>query len=459
MAITTIHPIKTTVHKAIKYICNPDKSDNLLLVSSFATSPQTAKYDFKYALSKTNSDNSNLAFHLIQSFSPGEVGREEAHQIGRELADQILQGQYSYIIATHIDKEHCHNHIIFCAANNVTHKKYYDTKKSYYRIRNLSDTICQEHNLSIITTKAHNVQCYKEWLANKNNVSWKTQLRNDIDDAISQSESYEAFLSLIRKKGYEIKGEALNVGLKYISFRPPSVKNFIRGRANSLGEEYTKERINERIKAQNIASKGKKIVFPTIPAKLQKDRSASYFINISNPKFQNNPGLYRWAAKHNLKLAASIYSDGVSLADLESSYSQMTQELEEMKASLIRTKSEIKGLKEIIKYVKQYKENEPFHNKYLKAKDRDQYYRNHDTQLLLFNGAVNMLNKYSINSKTLDLIALQNDMENLISTESTIRQDYYCLKKEIYELKKIKAYLFKDSTHELKLKRDPLEHS
>lgn len=154
MAVTKIHGIKTTVDKAIEYICNPDKTDQNLYISSFACSPETAVLDFKYTLDHTHDcrdpHNTNKAFHLIQAFSPGEVSYEEAHQIGRELADRLLEGKYSYVLTTHTDKGHVHNHLIFCSADNITFSHYHDCKKNYWKIRNLSDTLCQEHNLSTI---------------------------------------------------------------------------------------------------------------------------------------------------------------------------------------------------------------------------------------------------------------------------------------------------------------------
>ena len=130
MAITKIHAIKATVHKAVDYICDPAKTDESILISSFGCSPETAAYDFKFALSKTSQADTNKAFHLIQSFMPSEVSYKEAHQIGVELADKLLEGKYSYIVSTHIDKGHVHNHIIFCAADNVNHEKYHDCKKN-----------------------------------------------------------------------------------------------------------------------------------------------------------------------------------------------------------------------------------------------------------------------------------------------------------------------------------------
>ena len=119
MAYTKIHAVKATVHKAIAYICNPEKTDENILISSYGCSPETAHFDFKFALSKTNAKDENKAYHLIQSVLPGEVSFDEAHRIGMELADKVLDGKYSYVVSTHIDKGHVHNHIIFCAANNI----------------------------------------------------------------------------------------------------------------------------------------------------------------------------------------------------------------------------------------------------------------------------------------------------------------------------------------------------
>mgnify|MGYP000034284902 CR=1 FL=1 len=150
MAYTKIHAIKATVDKAIDYICNPEKTDEKMFVSSYACSPETAAYDFKYTLDHCRENSPNKAYHLIQAFAPGEVGFEEAHHIGKELADKLLEGKYSYVVTTHIDKEHVHNHIIFCAADNIEHNKYHDCKQSYYHIRKLSDELCREHNLSVI---------------------------------------------------------------------------------------------------------------------------------------------------------------------------------------------------------------------------------------------------------------------------------------------------------------------
>ena len=268
MAYTKIHAIKATIDKAIDYICNPDKTDEQIYVSSYACAPETAAIDFKYTLDHCRENSPNKAYHLIQAFAPGEVSYEEAHRIGKELADKVLEGKYSYVLTTHIDKGHIHNHIIFCAADNIEYNKYHDCTQTYHRIRHLSDELCKEHNLSVIIPGGERDKKYKEWQSDQNGSTWKTQLRRDINFCIKAASTYEEFLLLMRAKGYEIKGETFGEeAVKYISFRPLDKERFVRGNAKSLGKEYTKERIMERIERK----RERKAIIPkktTLPADL-----------------------------------------------------------------------------------------------------------------------------------------------------------------------------------------------
>lgn len=124
MAVTKIHPIKSTLKKALDYIENPDKTDEKLFVSSYGCSYETADIEFQMLLDQAYQKGNNLAHHLIQAFEPGETTAEQAHEIGRQLADEVLQGKYPYVITTHIDKGHLHNHIIFCAVDMLAFAEY-----------------------------------------------------------------------------------------------------------------------------------------------------------------------------------------------------------------------------------------------------------------------------------------------------------------------------------------------
>ena len=240
MAVTKIKPIKSTLSKALDYIQNPDKTDGKMLVSSFGCSYETADIEFEYTLSQALGKGNNLAFHLIQSFEPGEVDYETAHKIGKQLADAVTKGQHEYVLTTHIDKGHVHNHIIFCAANFVDHRKYNSNKRSYYGIRNMSDKLCRENGLSVVVPgKGSKGKSYAEYQAEKTGTSWKGKLKTAIDALIPQVSSFEELLQRLQAARYEVKPG------KYISCRAPGQERFTR--LKTLGADYTEEALNERI--------------------------------------------------------------------------------------------------------------------------------------------------------------------------------------------------------------------
>ncbi len=432
MAYTKIHAITATVGKAVDYICNPDKTDEGILISSYGCSPETATYDFKFALSKTSQSDPNKAYHLIQSFLPGEVSYKKAHQIGVELADKLLEGKYSYVVSTHIDKGHVHNHIIFCAADNINHEKYHDCKKTYYNIRNLSDDLCREHELSVIIPGEKRGKTYKEWQAGKNGSAWKDQLKSDIDKAIKTAATYEDCIDLIRAKGYEIKGEDFGEKAhKFISFRPLDRERFVRGSAKSLGAEYTKERIKERIEEKALAKDKKRVPFPTRKKPIVRDYSKKNLIDTTEEKFANSPGLKHWADIQNLKIAAASYSQADSISELEKQIATKSTLAKTARTNLVETEHQLKDLGQILKYAEQYKTNRIYHIRYQKSKDKDRYLRQHETELLLHDGAKNMLKRFGIDIKNLDVEKLRSDYNALYSQKQTLQNTCKSAEKEI----------------------------
>ena len=150
MAVTKTHPIKSTLKAAIDYICNPEKTDGKLLVSSYGCTAETADIEFSWTRRHAIDKGTNLGRHLIQAFQPGEVTPKQAHEIGMELAKEILGGKYEFVLTTHIDKDHVHNHLIFNTVSFADHKHYHSNKRSYHYIRRTSDRLCKEHGLSVI---------------------------------------------------------------------------------------------------------------------------------------------------------------------------------------------------------------------------------------------------------------------------------------------------------------------
>lgn len=427
MAYTKIHAIKATVDKAIDYICNHEKTDEKMFVSSYACSPETAAYDFKYTLDHCRENSPNKAYHLIQAFAPGEVSYEEAHRIGKELADKVLEGKYSYVLTTHIDKGHIHNHIIFCAADNIEHNKYHDCKQSYYHIRKLSDELCKAHNLSIIIPVCERGKKYKEWQSDQNGSTWKTQLRRDINFCIKSASTYEDFLLLMRAKGYEIKGESFEEGAaKYISFRPLDKERFVRGSTKSLGKEYTKERIRERIEMK----RERKSVIP------KKDYSARRLIDTSDEKFQNSPGLQQWATIENLKIATQSYNEVGSLSDLEHKITVKTEAGKSAKQSVVELEHRMKNLAEIIQYAELYKDNRSYHIAYKKAKNPDAYFRRYESQIILYGGARRVLEQAGIKLKGLNVDKLRAEYQALETQKKELTATYKSREKEVWNLKR-----------------------
>ena len=338
MAVTKIHPIKTTLKKAINYICNGDKTDDEIYVTTHLCSRENAHKEFELTKKQFNSRTKTLAHHLIQSFVPEEVGFEEAHQVGIELCEKILEGQYEYVLATHIDKEHIHNHIIFNSIDVDEGKVYHSYYGSYMNIRNQSDRLCKEHNLSVIyqeTQKEINeirrrkyVNWY-DWNEDKKGSSYKSRLQFDIDRTIKQSINWQGFLSKMERYGYEIKFG------KHIAFRKKGQQRFTR--AKTIGANYTEEKIKDRI--------------------INKEKEIGNIIDINkNEKSKSSKGYEHWATKHNLKTAAStlieIRNKGFnSIEELERGISRISIEKNELKREFDKLSWEQKSIKEVVKHI------------------------------------------------------------------------------------------------------------
>ncbi len=486
MAVTKIHGIKTTVDKAIEYICNPDKTDQNLYISSFACSPETAALDFKYTLDHTHDcrdpHNTNKAFHLIQAFSPGEVSYEEAHQIGRELADRLLEGKYSYVLTTHTDKGHVHNHLIFCSADNITFSHYHDCKKNYWKIRNLSDTLCQEHNLSTIMPNGKKGMKYNEWAANKSESSKKTQLRKDINQTIRIVSTYSEFLTFMEAKGYEIKNAEFGENSrKYITFRSPDMSRPVRGSAKSLGKNFTKERIKERINNKlhrtTVPSVRNKLIDTNTPniagnIGLQKwankenlkivsaEYNKMFTHNLHNfseledriallpPNIAGNIGLQKWANKENLKIVSAEYNKMFThnlhnFSELEDRIALLHMQQKEVNTSVVSLESQIRHLREMLKYAEQYQKNKIYDDHYKSSKDPDRYFRKYESQIILFAGAEHILQENGMDLKHLNSNKLQEQIADLISRKESLNTQYVSFKQEIKELELIHQNLSK----------------
>ena len=238
---------KTTavsLQDALDYAANRDKTEQSCFESSYACTLETAFADMRQTKEHWHKLGGVQGYHLVQSFAAGEVTPELAHQIAKELADRVLGGRYEYVIGTHLNTGHIHSHIVWNSVSCVDGKKYRSNYKSYVtEIRAVSDELCRKYKLSVIDTENSNhvAKPYAEWLAEKNGQpTWRTAIRQDVDDAIQQSLTWRQFLNVLERKGYEVR-----LGRKYPVLRPPGKERYVRFK--TLGKRYTPEAIQTRI--------------------------------------------------------------------------------------------------------------------------------------------------------------------------------------------------------------------
>ena len=238
---------KTTavsLQDALDYAANRDKTEQSCFESSYACTLETAFADMRQTKERWHKSGGVQAYHLVQSFAAGEVFPELAHRIAKELADRVLGGRYEYVIGTHLNTGHIHSHIVWNSVSCVDGKKYRSNYKSYVtEIRAVSDELCRKYKLSVIDTEnsKHVAKPYVEWLAEKNGQpTWRTAIRQDVDEAIQQSLTWRQFLNALERNGYEVR-----MGRKYPVLRPPGKERFVRFK--TLGKRYTPEAIQTRI--------------------------------------------------------------------------------------------------------------------------------------------------------------------------------------------------------------------
>ena len=234
----------TSLEEAVDYALNRDKTESVCFETGLSCLCETAFADMKENAQRWHKTDGVQGYHLVQSFAEGEVTPELAHQIGVELADQLLQGRYQAVVTTHLNTRHIHNHIVWCAVALDNGRKYHSNAKSYYtEVRAKSDALCRQYGLSVIETpeSERGKRQYAKWQAEAGGQpTWRTAIRMDIDEAISLALTWRQFLVILEQKGYEIR-----MGRKYPTLRPPGKERFVRFK--TLGKAYAPESIQRRI--------------------------------------------------------------------------------------------------------------------------------------------------------------------------------------------------------------------
>lgn len=249
---------KTALNCGVRYVVNPEKTEQSFFTAVLnCSSPEHAYREMTETKRWWRKTDGVLGYHFIQSFAPGEVTPEQAHEIGMEFARRMFGERYEVVIGTHLDKAHLHNHIVINSVSFVDGQKYHSSPESYYNhVRGASDELCREHDLSVLTPQGKGKH-YGEWKAEQDGrPTVRGIIREDIDRIIGDAYTYQTFLLLLQRNGYALKS---GPNRKYTAVRPPGVKRFIR--LDSLGEGYTEEAIKQRLAAQRSGEKNLSFVY------------------------------------------------------------------------------------------------------------------------------------------------------------------------------------------------------
>ena len=417
--------------KAIAYILNPEKTDEKLLVSSYGCASETAAREFEWTRKIAEQKGMNpvriIARHVIQSFEIGEVTPELAHEIGKQFADEILGGKYEYVLTTHIDKDHVHNHLIFNAVDFVNYHAYKSYKRIYYDMREVSDRLCKENGLSVIPPSQNKGMGYKEYTEAKRGTSWKQKLKQTIDRLVITAKDYDDFLRLMQEAGYEIKTG------KYISFRAKGQERFTRSK--TIGENYTEERIKERIAGRTPRRNRRQTVpkgislIGDIQERIRLIDSKGYEYKAKLTILKEAARTLNYLTENNLLQYADLEK---KVEDVHSSYDRIGKELKGVEARL-------REVQPLIKNISNYQRLKPVYDAFQKAKDKPGFKAKHEAELVIFEAARSTLLGMQGDEKLPSLKTLKAEQAQLFEEQERLYAERNRLKKEAKQIETIKS--------------------
>lgn len=447
MAISKLKPRKANEGRSIAavlkdrldYDKNPEKTDGGLLVTGYQCSPDTAWQEFtvsKQIYTTTTGrrrapDKDVISYLIIQSFEPGTITPENANKLGYKLALEFTGGEHQFIVATHVDRKHIHNHIEFNSTALDCSHKFNNVKNSFIPLRKANDRICQEFGLSIIEEPQEKGKHYAEWAAEKNGKSWKNLLRKNIDRILPTVNSFDDFLEAMRREGYEVVQSK-----KILKFRAQGQERFTRSR--TLGVEYTLEALQERIGKVKMPSRKKKI-------RLEKDNRVNLLMDIQTRLQGRGPGMERWMKIHNLKEAAKtlnfLTEHGITEYDVLASRAETTaSDFEAVSTSIKQMEHRMEQIAALKTHIINYAKTRDTYVAYRKTKaaDKPAFRVAHERDLLLHEAAKRAFDAQGV-KKLPTVKVLQSEYTDLLTKKKSAYEDFKRLRQENQELQAVKS--------------------
>lgn len=433
MATTKIKAIKSTLNKAINYIIDPEKTDESLLVSSYGCSVEFADLEMQATEAKGSGRGNRVAYHFIQSFAPDDpLTPEKAHEIGQQFAEKYLKGKYEYVIATHVDKGHIHNHIIFNATSFTNYKKYrYSGDAERDKIRAISDKLCRENNLSVIEKQSGR----RGWKRGDKKKTEKQKLMDIIDEVVKNVSTFEEFLLTMELEyHYDIKKRG-----QMISLKPEGKDSYIRLKGKTLGENYTEEMIRKRIENPECIPMQK----INKPFKKQQSHSDRKKINLivdlsKNMKAQMSKGysvvMQRSNTENLIKTMNFLIENDLTTPEQFTDFMKIKkQDYEQLRKKIEPLESELRKTLEKMKYMKVYLDNRPVYKEYKKAEDKRDFLAKHSKEMALFKASYIYFDREKINPAKTNYWDLVRDKKQLYSQISEVDAELKKMRNELKE--------------------------
>ena len=435
MATTRLMPLHTgkgrTVAEALgrttDYVKNPEKTDGGELVSAYQCNPAIVDQEFLFSkrqyasiTGRNQKEHDVIAYHLRQSFKPGEITPELANKIGYDLAMSLTKGKHAFIVCTHVDKEHIHSHIVFNSTALDCTRKFRNFLGSSFTVRKISDLLCWENGLSVIENPKPSRGSYGTWLGEKP-PTVRQQLEHIIDAALADCKDFDSFLAALKTAGIEVKRG------KHLAFKIPGGKKFVR--CSSLGEDYSEAAILERIS-------GKRIVPP------KAERTAPNLLLDIQAKMQQarSPGYERWASVFNLKEMAKTlnYLQGHGLlkyADLEAACDAAVQKYHDISDRTKANSERMKEISELQKHIGTYGKTREIYAQYRKLppKKQAEFYAQHASAIISCEAAKRYFDSLGL-KKLPSIQSLKQEYAALLAENKKLYPDQKKAKTEMMEL-------------------------
>ena len=417
-----------TVHERLSYAINPEKTNSGQLVKAYGCEPETAagemllcKKEYETYIGRSEEKKSDIVLYQIrQSFKPGEITPEKAQEIGYELAMSFTKGKYQFVVATHTDHAHIHNHIIFNSTSIDHAQKFRNFLGSSEAIRKISDKLCLENGLSIIEAPKQGPSHYGKWLGDKKPISWQEKLRQTIDAVMAQKPAdFDTFLKLMMESGYEVKQ-----GL-HLAFKASGQQKFTRLR--SLGEGYSEDELRSAIL-------GKTVHTPKVKRPYRKNPDKINLLVDIQARLQagKGPGYERWAKVFNLKqmaqtinfLTENNITDYETLVEKTKAATDRYHELSQQIKDLEKRMAEITELK---KHIINYAKTKEIYTAYRESGFSGRFYEANTEDILLHQSAKQAFSLLS--AKQIPAMKnLQLEYQKCSSAKKSLSADYRSMK-------------------------------